>query len=132
MVQRLFFGRLVFENLIYRCPFAILWHAGTEQGCNGRSNVNLTDGTFHIVIMLDTVAGSNEDWGKAGAIVAFIGGETLAVFGNEVFTVHVNNVAGEWAVETEHLRILVVECHSNDTVTVGISVSVKVVDDLFF
>ena len=124
--------RLVFEDLIYRCPFAISWHAGTEQGCHGRRNVNLTNGTFHIVVMLDAVTGSNENWRNAGAIVAFVGGETLAVFGNKVFTVHVNNVAGIWAVKAEYLCILVVECHSDDTVAVGISVSVKVIDDLFF
>ena len=122
----------VFEHLINRRTFAVSWHWNAEQCCDSWSNVDLADDALHVFYVLNTLAASDEDWRYAGAIVATIGGQALAMFGDEMFTVHVNDIAGVWAVEANDFCILVMECHSDDAVAVCVTISVEIVDDLFF
>ena len=123
--------KLVFDNLIYRCPFTLCWHTYTDQYCNSRRNVNFTNNTVGHIVFLDVRTGCHEDWRYRSICIALIGGDGVTVDTVEAFFVEVDDIAATIAVQAEVCSFFTTYCERYDTLTIS-TIVVEVVNNLTF
>lgn len=109
------------------------WETNAQEGCDGRGNVYLTDGTWGGEVFLYTRACCHEERGNRGVEVTFRGGNTVTVEAVEAFFNGEEDITALWTINTQENAILVAQADAYNATTSGwVTVVVQIVDDLFF